>query len=1173
MAKEILNPNTVAAPTLFIGVGGTGSRIVKRVNEMCRPEEKENVTFACLDTNANDLGAVAINKEIYFVQTSSTQTVGDYLSYDSDALNNWFPKNAVIYDKTVSEGAGQMRAISRLALNSTIKTGKIKPLYDAIDDLFRKDGKALKQAMRVVLVSTASGGTGSGIALPLAMLVRDYVNDKYPNTSLIVRALILLPETLDSVIDSTAERRSQRRNAYATIKEINAFMMKGSGFFDAEEDLKRYKGLHIDVSVAGSDEAKSLSLLPFDFCFLLDGQNAEDNTLITKEQYEEQAAYALYEQNIGPMQKGAFSVEDNIIKEMSNPGNFGRNRFGGIGASTLRYPYEDIADYVAMSWALDAIGGEGEAAKWTKYDNAYQIKRQDAEKKDLPESERPQRGQVYVDTVNNGSDKFSKDLRSKYLSGAAERVDQYLGSLLNEMKAIVTNNGTIRASMEATNDASDKLDPEKPGKSPQRKNKLRTFENAVRDHAYKAAANAAEGLFINETKTINQKNPFTLEALIRNSYDEIAHPNAVRYLLYMVRDRMREGVDAATARINNEIMPILESFAPTARDTKTFDVDTRKTSKNVVEKNLDDLCKLDKKDTPKVDLEAVYEKLNKLFPEYHTAINDYLDAVIELETYKFGNAYVDELCQMFEKFYSTFKDKVASLLRQQDDLADSLKFKTGDSVMNICSSRTHLDELCLSTKKARENSSMLSSDLNGIIFDAVKANVVFEREIRNSDMVENDRRVDIFDDILLGYFKDSVRRDCPSIDLNIIQAIAEEMRLTARAQMRKDQVNGEPIVDKVQDSDSVGYILDVLARGQRLAAPGIQRQRHVEPREIVLCAYNKSLLNMRNFRVKDMLPKGVAVDTVSRYEVRFFNALYNLTPDKLDKFASFTASETHTKNAGLYHSAYVDYGRLIGPDSTKGSAISTHIDKRWDSIAVMPELDFGYQERQIMRIHQAWIYGLLYGAISYRNMSRIADKKIYKYENSEERYQDLTVSNGTPCDEFFEILDALYVSPATVEDLYLVRAKKTERDSRRKSNYATTQFAKHVAEFKIGCNHDGKASLFEIPLTYYNTLPNSLRYTSELTALVDAVIKTFSDELYAYESASDAQIMLCRTLVEQFHLMMDNYEAHASLKANIEPNENPVLDIIFRRLRKLIESTPAPSDFDTMVEDMRNRIR
>ena len=286
MAKERIKENVIDAPTLFVGVGGTGCRIVRRVAEMCRPGERENVNFVCLDTNVNDLASVSGSRShIYTVQTSNTQTVGNYLDYDADALNNWFPKNAVLYDKTVSEGAGQVRAISRLALNSTIKTGRIRPLLDAVDDLFRKSGKEMKQAMRAVIVSTASGGTGSGILLPLAMYLRDYVEDKYPNTSLIVRSLILLPETLDSVIDSNTERESQRRNAYATIKEINAFMMKGSGFFDIDEDLRRYNRLHVDFANPGTDEMKSLSLLPFDFCFLMDGQNAEDSTLVSTMQY------------------------------------------------------------------------------------------------------------------------------------------------------------------------------------------------------------------------------------------------------------------------------------------------------------------------------------------------------------------------------------------------------------------------------------------------------------------------------------------------------------------------------------------------------------------------------------------------------------------------------------------------------------------------------------------------------------------------------------------------------------------------------------------------------------------------------------------------------------------------------------------------------------------------
>ena len=55
---EKLKPNEVAAPTLFVGMGGTGCKIVKKVADLCAPEEKENINFLCLDTNVNDLSDV-----------------------------------------------------------------------------------------------------------------------------------------------------------------------------------------------------------------------------------------------------------------------------------------------------------------------------------------------------------------------------------------------------------------------------------------------------------------------------------------------------------------------------------------------------------------------------------------------------------------------------------------------------------------------------------------------------------------------------------------------------------------------------------------------------------------------------------------------------------------------------------------------------------------------------------------------------------------------------------------------------------------------------------------------------------------------------------------------------------------------------------------------------------
>lgn len=1189
MEKENVKINQVDAPTLFIGVGGTGCNIIQRVAEMCKPGETNNISFVCLDTNVNDLSSITKSKaKIYHVQTSNTQTVGDYLSYDEDALKNWFPKNAVIYDKTVSEGAGQVRAISRLALNSTIKTGKIKPLYDAIDELFRKDGKELKQALRIVIVSTSSGGTGSGIILPLAMFVRDHVVNKYPNTSLIVRSLILLPETLDSVIDSSVERDSQRRNAYATIKEINAFMMKGSGFLDVESDLKRYSNLKIDFPIPGTEDKKSLGILPFDFCFLMDGQDAEDTTLVSLEQYKQQAAQALYEQNVGPMQKNAFSVEDNIIKEMSNPGNYGRNRFGAIGASVIRYPYERLVDYIAYDWAIDSIGGEGEAAKWSRYDKAFEIERNEARKKGLSQAEMPKRSEVYNKHLASSKDNFSKDIRARYLSDANKSVNTYISCLVEEIKNNVFNNVNIRACRDMANELAAEIDykndPNSRGKANDNLGTLQNYELAVKNNAQKVAENAAQSIFRNETKTINAKEPYTLEYLMKNVYGEVCHPTAMRYLLYSVRNEFDKRLKTKKAELNDSILPMLLSFAPDEENDERYNVKYTKAKESTIV----ELCAAEKESPSIGDKMAgywqIYDQINEIFVSYYNTVTSYATTLAEIETYKAGIEYVDELNKALERFFSVFAEKVESLSRKKLDLVDELSFRKGDSVFNVCSSKELLDELSLSTKTHAEEGALLDSEANGEIFDAIKKNVEFEREILAMDVVEEDKRIDVFDDVLIGYFKKDVRRKCDNLDVNIIEAIALENRLLSRIKMREENDGGK-VFDKVTNEDNQRYILKTIEMGKRLAAPSVQRMRNVESREISLCAYNNSLTEMRNYRVKDLMPKGSAVDSVSRYELRFFNALYNLTPNKLNKFAAPHDTETTKKKGGLYYNAYVSYARDIGPDTTKGAKISTHIDKRWDNISVMPELDFGHQDREMLKIHQAMIYGLIYNAIRRCKLSLIADDRmVYKYQNSDEKYVTLAVSNNTPCDEFYEIVDSMYISPFIVSDVATIKAKKDHKDKMHHASFEKTEFKKHLDMFdieelrldendKIVVDKDAKkTSLLEIPVFYYASLPSNKRFTGELSAIVDAVIKTFEDELLQWEDKDDVKFLLCKILQDQYDLLLENYDKYEKLRGGLAARDNPVLEVILRKITHIVETTPEPSDYESMIEKMKSKL-
>jgi len=162
----------------------------------------------------------------------------------------------------------------------------------------------------------------------------------------------------------------------------------------------------------------------------------------------------------------------------------------------------------------------------------------------------------------------------------------------------------------------------------------------------------------------------------------------------------------------------------------------------------------------------------------------------------------------------------------------------------------------------------------------------------------------------------------------------------------------------------------------------------------------------------------------------------------------------------------------------------------------------------------------------------------------------------------------LYISPNIVEDIEVIKARKCRRDETRNSNYTDTNFYRELKKFQMK-DHDGETSLFEIPLVYYESLPASRRYSSEIASMADAVIQTFIDELDKWEKPNDVPFMLSQILVEQFNLMIDNYEKYPF--ANTPARDNEAIDIIFRKIRRTLGDSEL-IDSETIVADLKRRI-
>ena len=915
--KEKVQPNKVNAPLLFLGCGGIGSKIIKGVAERAINDDTSNIKFVVMDTDANDLLGIKNGPEVISIQTSSTCTVESYLNNDKDAKQNWFPENKMLDPKNVSEGAGQVRAISRLALNDIIKNGNIKKLYKAIDDLFLKDGGDLKQAMKVVIASTAAGGTGSGIALAMGMLIRNYIKKNYPQSAVMIRGFMVMPGVLDTVIDPQSEKDSLRCNGYATIKEINAFMMKGSGFFDTVPELYRYKDLHISVPNAASGE-ENITSLPFDFCFLMDRTDSNEGNMLNLPQYIAYASQSLYEQNIGAMRTKAASVEDNILKLCINPDKLGRCRFAGAGASVLRYPYESIRDYVALNWTRAAIIGSSSdknlteeqrkamlESSWLQYDEKFKSEHKNWE--DNPGASgrnEPTRKGIYISSVESGKDPrngndFSLMLWEKFLNRKIDTLSdeedertiatvakRYIDALVDGVKTgqLESEYGLIENKnfQIAKNSAKEKG-------YMTRYNTIYGIEDIVSCERFAEIVKSfAKEVF--NSKSVSTKEDlgeYMLERYL-SVRGKIVHPNAARFLLYKLQDAIEskesEAEEILASFLDRRAMLTEVPDGDDKKSDKKFDVALNKGNEGSLAEMCEACDKLNKMDKA---VDHPGDRCNDLLKKYNNLVVKYFDATVIKYVCEIARPVVNNLVTMYEEFYSKFEDKVVGIEKKKEDITTQLAFRSGDCVRYILGKKEHLDKLTANIGRPSDSGEE-ASKLYAKIFESLRNNAYVESR-RNLNPFSYESKMDIFDEIIIEYYKNRVYESCDIINVsNILQAIKLEYDIKTSIELEgvSPEKKDEKAAELYKDSAVARYINQLIEVSRNLASPGIKKKDNDEPREVNLIACNDAIEDGGGIRVNDFLANALRDPSISKNELRFYRAAYNIMPTQLSKLSA-----------------------------------------------------------------------------------------------------------------------------------------------------------------------------------------------------------------------------------------------------------------------------------------------
>jgi tubulin-like protein len=267
-----------AGPTLIIGLGGTGKEVVLRLRRKIVEgygslSRLPFLRFMHIDTDKNQTAAEQYDlrsaddplySEVKFANTERIDLTvaggtGKYVSHLNNfpQIQRWFPTGSKIAQLgDLHEGAGQVRTASRLgffdAANHQKITGRLeqcrRELSDAaiLAEAARFGFSFNATNIRVVIIASLAGGTGSGTFLDTGFLVRRY----FPDAERV--GILLLPGFFSGY--AGAER--VRANGYAALMELNHYTFGHS--FTADWN---------------GHESERMGPPPFSTTYLIDGRN------------------------------------------------------------------------------------------------------------------------------------------------------------------------------------------------------------------------------------------------------------------------------------------------------------------------------------------------------------------------------------------------------------------------------------------------------------------------------------------------------------------------------------------------------------------------------------------------------------------------------------------------------------------------------------------------------------------------------------------------------------------------------------------------------------------------------------------------------------------------------------------------------------------------------------
>lgn len=998
------------APSVIIGVGGIGSQICSKVEEqLYRMKEQkkgglleqENTRFVVIDTDVNSLRELYRHgfrgKRILLTDNMTVAKCRDLL--DDPSIDEWYPENTIFSKKSMTEGAGQQRSISRLAFEYCIKDGRLNKLDNVIRELNELTMDDSSQQTRFYVISSLAGGTGSGVILPLAMYLNRFIQGEQGDDLAICKGFFIMSSAFYASCESELEKKSLDANAYAAIKELSAFMRSAD---DSTASRLSY-------SLSGYEDYVGST---YEYCYLFGMTNAKAKNIHSFEELKNVVADAVYMQACSPIHDRNSSREDNTIRQTTMLGQENqetwRRRFGGIGCGRLIYPYEELIRYFGLLWAKDMMEQE-----WRKYDEEYKKERRElrGKRRGKHEIQELAQGTYYIDSVDNAdaSDWLAARIRKecsiqngdelwkRYFDAVKEEAGRQVDKML--MASDKNNHWEIfRKNMEGLRDNISGREADR--------DRYHVKEILVKD--WRSLKDELE-MWVEELSI--DKRLFHIHSL--DSYDNLDelpecylehwlitgdrqffHPNSVRYFLYQLERLLefREQEETDTSNLNS----------PSIGNEKKLNRKKGKTCYEDFDKLRNDLC---------VRLK------NRMCERYLSQCEN----------------YVKKLIRCYEEFYSNYDMILEEFGADIRTIEKKLDRISGVSYSYVCADKMCREKL---HEQLGERRSYEEGALSGISYALY--NLIHEVNMESGKMATRECSDKIKEFWCEGIQKEEIGKEL--LDMNILEAMSKEEECRSGRKLTEDGF--EEKIRRVQDV----LVAPFLQYFQRInMSPGIS-----------LCCYHSNLKRMvgvyRN--VVEWLDNHNAVDDdsyCSEREILFYRSFVGLEAYEVLDYLHGISAKTAVVGKAFqsYQSVLLNMGKSSGEASR---VITPHADKRWNSLHNMPDSSRSYQKEQESYIALALLYAWLSKKIEY-----VGENKSYTFTLSSDvkNFKSLYDCHLYLYGNLYWYMELYHIMRKEIEDAkrnhvdcyeQIVRAENNDAEKRR----AFELFVRYQAELPYG---------------------------------------------------------------------------------------------------------------------------